>query len=242
MGRRPMPCCALKLIGGVALLAFVPLGAEAQSARASDEDVHSVPVYVEDFELSAVGTNAAPPSRSQNSAVPVKKLDPNPASVGASPAKSAGVFPDTDTPSAQARRLMDFFSVTLVDILRKNSYAARRQQSARPENGVMIRGVFTDVDPMNHVRKAILGSASASTKYALYVAIFNLARTDQPLYQLAAVQSLDYRFGPVITLNNYIPMARYELDKNPTEDDIRKICGQIVDSLTELLRANPSAF
>jgi hypothetical protein len=37
-------------------------------------------------------------------------------------------------------------------------------------------------------------------------------------------------------------MAKYELDKNPTEEDVRKICAQIAASLAALLAANPSAF
>ena len=79
-------------------------------------------------------------------------------------------------------------------------------------------------------------------KFFLYVGIFNLARPDQPLYQLAAEQPGGSQFGPVITLNNYIPLAKYELDKNPTEEDVRKICAQIAASLTALLGANPNAF
>jgi hypothetical protein len=43
-------------------------------------------------------------------------------------------------------------------------------------------------------------------------------------------------------LNSYVPLAKYELDKNPTEEDIRKVCGQIAASLTALLTANPNAF
>jgi Domain of unknown function (DUF4410) len=234
--------CARKLTCAVALLAFAAFGTNAQSMTASDVNVHSVPVYVDDFELPALGENPGPAARSQSSAVPGKKLDTNTAPAGTLAAKSAAILLGTDSPNAQARRLVDFFNATLVGMLQKNSYNARRQQGSRPENGVMIRGVFAEVDPLNQVRKAILGSASTNTKYTVYVGIFNLARTGQPLYQLADVQSPDYRFGPVISLNNYIPMAKYELDKNPTEDDVGKICAQIVGSLTELLRANPTAF
>ena len=50
------------------------------------------------------------------------------------------------------------------------------------------------------------------------------------------------QFGPVITLNNYIPLAKYELDKNPSDEDVRKICTQIAASLKAILAANPSAF
>jgi hypothetical protein len=46
----------------------------------------------------------------------------------------------------------------------------------------------------------------------------------------------------VITLNNYVPLAKYELDKNPTEEDVQKICNQIAANLVSLLETNPHAF
>jgi hypothetical protein len=102
--------------------------------------------------------------------------------------------------------------------------------------------VFAEPDAENRIRRALLGGSSANPKFLLYVGIFNLARPDQPLYQLAPEQPSGTQFGPVITLNNYIPLAKYELDKNPTEEDVRKICAQIAASLTPLLAANPNAF
>jgi len=74
------------------------------------------------------------------------------------------------------------------------------------------------------------------------VGIFNLARQEQALYQLAPTQSPNDRYGPVITLNTYIPLAKYELDKNPSEEEVKKICDQIVASLVSLLEKNANAF
>ena len=30
------------------------------------------------------------------------------------------------------------------------------------------------------------------------------------------------RYGPIITLNNYIPLVKFDLSKNPTEEEVRK--------------------
>jgi len=76
----------------------------------------------------------------------------------------------------------------------------------------------------------------------LYVGSFNLSRPDQPLYLLAPVQSADSRYGPVISPNAYVPMVKYEVPKNPTEEDVRKVCDDMVRNLTALLSANPAAF
>jgi hypothetical protein len=142
----------------------------------------------------------------------------------------------------QARRLADFFSTTLTETLQENGYSAAPDLGTRPSNGVLIRGIFTEYDDMNRVRTAVLGSASVNRRFALYVGIFNLARPDEPLYEPAALQSPDERYGPIITLNNYIPLAKYELDKNPTEEEVRRICSRIVHDLTNLLDANPYAL
>jgi hypothetical protein len=237
-----IPGCILKAVCAVALVACSPIGSEAQSTGASDDDAHSVPIYVNDFELPAAGAKPASSTGAGATGTPAKKAGANTAPENTAPAKSPDVLLESDTPNAQARRLMDFFAMTLVEMLGKNGYTAKRQQGARPESGVQVRGVFTEIDPTNRVHKAILGGVAPGAKYMLYVAIFNLARPNEPLYQLALDEAPDERFGPLITLNNYVPMAKYELDKHPTEEDVRKICEQIVSSLTQLLEANPAAF
>jgi hypothetical protein len=149
---------------------------------------------------------------------------------------------DTDLPSVQARRLTDFFAAALLQILQKKGYNATRASGQNPPNGAMIRGVFAETDAKNRVRRSLWGGTSTNSRFLLYVGIFNLVRPDQPLYQLAPEQSPSSQIGPIITLNTYVPLAKYELDKNPSEEDVRKICAQIAASLTALLAANPDAF
>ena len=165
------------------------------------------------------------------------------ASTSANPAaQSPVIFLDSDVPAVRARKLIDFFTQTLLQALQKSGYAAKAAQGSRPNEGVMLSGIIAEVDAMSRVRKAIFGSDSPNAKFSLYVASFNLARPDQQLYQIASLQDSDPRFGPVITLNNYVPMMKYELAKEPTEDDVRKICGDIVVNLGKLFKANPEAF
>jgi hypothetical protein len=172
---------------------------------------------------------AAPPAIP--AAAPSKQKPPSPA-----------VNADTDLPSVQARRLTDFFSATLLQILQRKGYSATRASGQNPSSGVLLRGVFAESDAKNRIRRSLWGGASTNSRFFLYVGIFNLARPDQPLYQLASEQPAGGKFGPVITLNNYIPLAKYELDKNPSEEDVRQICAQIAASLTSVLTANSSAF
>jgi hypothetical protein len=192
----------------------------------------SVPVLINDFELFASASTPPPDPAAGDSSKKIPPKDAPPA-----------VFELSDIPSIQARRLMDFFAITLLEALQKSGYDAARQQSSSVSNaGVLLRGVFAEADARNRIRRAILAGGAPGAKLLLYVGTFNLSRPDQPLYQLAATQNTDARYGPIITLNNYIPLVKFEMSKNPTEDEVRKICTQIVQNLSTLLKTNPAAF
>jgi hypothetical protein len=213
----------------------------AQGLPSANPDGILVPVYVQEPELSVVGPNGPEPAN-RHGAAAVGRTSVLASQSGNPAARSPVIFLDSDEPAVRARKLIDFFTQTLVQTLQKSGYVAKAAQGSRPDEGVMLRGIIAEVDPMSRVRKAILGSDSPNAKFALYVASINLARPEQPLYQISSLQDQDPRFGPIITLNNYIPMTKYELVKDPTEDDIRKICGDIAVNLGKLLKANPSAF
>jgi hypothetical protein len=219
----------VRIFFAVLFLAAGGLQRAEAKPQSADTSTSTVPVLVSDFELYSVSLNPKPAS--SPAPVPNQKK-----------AKTAPASEEVELPSVQARRLMDFFTATLVETLTKNSYNARRTTGQNPPKGALLRGVFAEPDEKNRIRRALLGGTSLNPKFLLYVGIFNLARPDQPLYQLAAEQPGGNQFGPVITLNNYIPLAKYELDKNPSEVDVRKICAQIAASLTGLLAANPNAF
>lgn len=74
----------------------------------------------------------------------------------------------------------------------------------------------------------------------LYVGVDDLARPEQPLYELAKPPSNDGKHGPVITVTSYSPVARFEMDKNPSDEDIKKVATDIVAELNALLHANPT--
>jgi hypothetical protein len=220
---------AIRIFVYFVLTSLFGIARSVAQPQTTESPVASIPILVSDFELNSVPAAATPDATP--AAAPNKQKPPSPAVSG-----------DTDLPSVQARRLTEFFSATLLQILQKKGYNATRASGQSPSSGALLRGVFAEPDAKNRIRRSVLGGPSANSRFFLYVGIFNLARPDQPLYQLASEQPVGGRYGPVITLNNYIPMAKYELDKNPTEEDVRKICAQIAASLTPLLAANSSAF
>jgi hypothetical protein len=204
------------------------ISAAAQSPQ--DANPQAVPVFVTDFELPVVP--ATKPSTPVAPSNPAKKPSNSPPSL----------YQESDTPSEQARLLIDFFSKTLLQSLQNSKFTATKQAGQRPSSGVLVRGVFAESDAMNRIRRALLGNDAPGGKLLLYVGIFNLSRPDAPLYDLVSAQAPDPRYGPLITLNSYIPLAKFELAKDPSEEDVRKICVQIVANLTALLANNPAAF
>jgi Domain of unknown function (DUF4410) len=139
-----------------------------------------------------------------------------------------------------SRQIQDDFADTLVERLLKQGYTSSRKQRLS-EKGILLQGVFAESDQKSRIRRALLGSGSPGTELLLYVGAFDQKSVSQPLYREAPVQEPDPNYGPVITLNAYIPMARYEIAKDAGEQDMRKICGQIAADVAALLQRNPAS-
>jgi hypothetical protein len=204
-------------------------------AASSDFNPKSVHVYVSLFDI-----NAAPGK--EPAAITQVPAPQKPQPGGRPSGQSPHVLQDAETSPKQADRLKAFFGDTLVQALRKNGFNAAPQGSSRPEKGVLLKGVFAEVDSQNHNCLAILGGTTSASRFALYVGAYNLARPDQPLYRVMTMENCDAQFGPLISLNNYIPMEKYEVSRSPTEDEVRKVCGQVVANLRALLSVNSAAF
>jgi hypothetical protein len=217
---------AITVVGWWILLSGASSAARGKQSP-DPAEAKKVAISVSDFELSSAG-----PTRGNRRA----------ASSSGQRKNGEPVYADSDPAPVQARRIIDSFANTLVDLLQKEGYTATRVSGTPPANGVLLRGVFAEADEKNRIRRAILGAGSPNPKFILYVAAFNLGHQDQPLYEPAAEQSADPRYGPVITLNAYVPMVKFEVDKNPVEQDVEKICREIVGQLTTLLVSNPNAL
>ncbi len=209
----------------------------ASRASAADFNPKSVLVYVSVFDI-----NGAPALAKQPAGVPPPPV-PQRLQESGKPSKESPQPPiDPAANSKLAAQLQAFFGDALLQSLRKSGFKAAPQPGTRPEKGVQLKGVFVEVDSQSHNCLALAGGTAPPLKYWLYVGAFNLARPDQPLYRVMTMETCDTHFGPLISLNNFIPMEKYEVSKNPPEDEVRKICAQIAANLTALLGANPAAF
>jgi hypothetical protein len=180
-------------------------------------------VYVSDFEIDAL------PSESGNRMAAVPQ---------------AGAQAPDDNPQKQASRLVELMSTKLLAALRKAGYAAVRLQAgaARPDSGVLIRGLFAEIDNENHWRRAVIRTAGDSGKMQALVSVGNLAKPDQALYEIANLPGNENKPGAVITLSPYVPLAKFDLSKDANEEVFKGIAPRIVSDLTTLLNNNPSAM
>jgi hypothetical protein len=170
------------------------------------------PVYVSDFEIDVVPAN------------PVNK-------------------PDED-PHKQASRLVELMSTKVVAALQKAGYEATRIRSgdSRPDSGAGIRGLFAEVDSENHWRKAVIHTIDDSGPMEALVAVSNLAKPNQALYEIAQLPGNEPGPGAVITLSPYVPLTKYDLGKDADEKDFQRIASRVVSDLTDLLQSNPFAI
>ncbi len=231
-----------------------PALASPQTRAVNSSSAKPVLVYVSDFELAVLQGRAVKNASSRNS----PRSTSGSASSGrptaqrttsSGPSSNTSAFARTtdsetdETPAGRANALVNAMSENLMKVLEKAGYMVRRLRAgeARPAAGLQIRGVFGEVDERNRVRRLLVGSDPITANMLLFVGVSNLARPEQPLYELANPPSNDDRHGPVITVTSYAPVARFEMDREPADEDLKKIASQITADLTALLNANPTA-
>lgn len=190
--------------------------------------VADIRVYVSDFDVDVVPdkeTTSAPPAPATRSS------------------RGAAAPRKEDTPSEQANALVKGMSESLVKAFEKAGYQVERLRPGqeRPVTGMLIRGVFAESDEENRIRRLLVGGVPVTPQMLAFVGVANLARPEQPFYGLANPPFPDPRHGPVITVTPYAPAARYELDRKPSEEALKKMAAEVVASFTELVNANPLA-
>jgi hypothetical protein len=149
-----------------------------------------------------------------------------------------------DDPRKLASRLVELMSTKLVVALQKAGYTAVRMHpgDTRPDNGVQIRGLFAEVDDENHWRRAVIRSATDTGRMEALVAVANLAKPDQALYEIAHLPGNEDKPGAVITLSPYVPLTKFDLSKDADENVFKGIAPRVVNDLTDLLERNPAAI
>jgi len=217
--------------------------AQAQSAVLAPAG--SPVTYVSDFDLDVVVRKPAQQPTRRTTPTPTPGGAPGAAtasSKAASSARSTASSSDVKeiTPADRANALINDVSESLIRALREAGYQAQRlpADSPLPKVGLRLRGVFAEADERNRARRLLIGGEPVSPGILLYVGVNNLSRPEQPLYALADPPIPDPRHGPVITVTSYAPAIRFELSREPSDEELNKMSRQVAASLASLLNAN----
>lgn len=237
---------------GIALFPPGPAPNSRQPRPANARPNNAVTVYVSDFDLDVLNgkiqrrtpartspTNGGGRSSSSPSTAPKAASSTSPSR--SSPANAASDSQPEETPADRAHALVTAMSENLIRALNQAGYNAGRLPAGTqlPKTGLRIRGVFAEADEKNRARRLLVGGEPVSPNILLFVGVNNLAQPEQPLYELAYPPIPDSRHGPIITVTSYVPAARFELSRDPTDDEFKKIATRIAADLTALLNANP---
>jgi hypothetical protein len=192
-----------------------------------------VTIYVSDFDLDAShiksepGLLPAPPKLSG----PLGQIVPPP----------PGAPKD---PQALARDLVDSMSASLVNDLTKAGRNARRLAPGAPlpASGWLVRGVFTDVNQGNQLRRAVIGFGMGRTDLQVVVDINDLAQgAPKRFYELntTADSGKAPGAGPTIVLGPAGVAARFVIAGKDLDRNVKQTASKIAAEVVQ--RARPTS-
>jgi hypothetical protein len=200
-------------------------------AQVTNEDVlmalpTTIPsvIYVNDFDLDAADMQSD------------QHLLPGPGIVQRPLQRLRG---EPSDPVAYAQKLVDLMSTSLVNALNKGGVPAHRLLAGEPPRteGWVIRGVFTDVEEGNRLKRAIIGFGAGETKMQLNVAVSDLAsNATQPFYSFDTTKGSGKMPGAIITLNPYVAAAKFVMSRNGLEKDTTKTAAKIADRISKQIK------
>ncbi len=186
-------------------------------------------VYIADFELDAENIQSEPGLLSR------------PRLLGNGPLSSLlsrrpGAPQD---PAVEARELIELMANSLVKDLGEAGVSARRLQpdQSLPTAGWLVRGLFTEVDEGNRLRRAVIGFGEGETQLQLSLAVDDLAQGNpQPFYQLTTSADSGKAPGAAVTLNPIAMGARFVMSRNDLEHNTTATAKQIAADLATRIK------
>jgi len=104
---------------------------------------------------------------------------------------------------------------------------------ARPDDGVLITGVFARTGKDGQLRRAAIGQGQAAGDIQLYVTSSNLLRPEKPLYEIVK-QGAEAAADAPIKLNPDVATLKFSVSGDLTDKAMKKLTGQIAAELERL--------
>ena len=150
-------------------------------------------------------------------------------------------------PAKAANKLVGLMSESLVADLQKAGFSARRLSSTEPwpTEGLLVSGVFTELDEGNQMRRALLGFGSGKAKMELYVTVTDISDAQQPVYEMSSQKASRKTPGSVIAPNPYLGaggfVVKFGMTKNAPEKMVKKTAAKIAEQLGKQLSTDAAA-
>jgi len=143
-------------------------------------------------------------------------------------------------PASRAREVVELMSKSLVKDLNDKGLTTRRlaRGESLPAHGWLVRGVFTNVQEGNQLRRAVIGFGAGSTDLQVLVTIDDLANgAPKPLYEVQTSADSGKLPGAVITLNPYVAAARFVLAGGDLDRNVKQTATQIAEQTARRVNA-----
>ena len=217
------------LFAGVVISALFYLAGCSSTAQKSEREFAALTadkpamIYVADFELAV-----------QSIKHEEGVVTSRPGLVGRVGTRLAGVSTD---PATRARELVDLMATSLVRDLKQAGFAAGRLTPGVPMStqGWLLRGVFTEVQEGNRVRRAVIGFGKGQTDIQVVAAIHDLSQgPPKPLYELETESASGNKPGaaPMMVLSPYGAAARFVLAGGDLENNVRQTASDITAQIS----------
>ena len=110
-----------------------------------------------------------------------------------------------------------------------------RAAAPLPPQGWLVRGVFTEADEGNTLRRAVVGFGAGSPQMEVQVGVSDLAdQPDAPFVILGTVTDPERLPGGLVTRNPYVVAAKFVLEKGAPERDVQATAQAIADKIVAL--------
>ena len=200
-------------------LAAISLSAPAQEPATVQQPhvlrfTKDMTIYVSDFELDAQNVQV-----DQGSAIAQRRPG-----ILERPQKK-----QQQDPAAQAKKLVDTLSQSIVSDLQKAGYKAQRLMpgDAKPSVGAWVHGVFTQADEGNRLHRAVIGFGSGQATMELFVTLTDLSSPKKPLFEASEKGASKDKPGATISMNPYVAAAKFVMEKNAPEKTVKSTAATI---------------
>jgi hypothetical protein len=152
-----------------------------------------------------------------------------------------------DDPEQKAKNLVNLMSESLQKNFNDAGIMAQRVYlgNGLPKEGWLVKGVFTEVDEGGRLKRAGIGFGAGATNMEVQVSVIDLAvNPDAPFIIFGTVKDPKQMPGAVVTLNPYVAAAKFVLEKNAPEKDVKKTGKAIAQEIMkyrEQLKQAPGA-